>query len=159
MGYELGQFIEWDEKRELDWFLLQYDRHRQMKDYVKALNHLYREQPALWNDGGWDGFSWVKVDDCDNSVFAFRRMARTGEELLIVLNVCPVLRQNYPIGLPEACRLTPILSSDDTAFGGNGIAVDPGKTAPIPFDGFPHSATLTLPPLSAVIYRRTHIKR
>ena len=159
MGYELGQFIEWDEKRELDWFLLQYDRHRQMKDYVKALNHLYREHPALWNDGGWDGFSWVKVDDCDNSVFVFRRMARTGEELLIVLNFCPVLRQDYPIGLPEACRLTPILSSDDIVFGGNGIAVEPCKTKPVPFDGFPHSATITLPPLSAVIYRRTHIKR
>ena len=159
MGYELGQFIEWDEKRELDWFLLDYERHRQMKAYVKALNHLYRKHSALWNDGGWEGFTWVKVDDGDNSVFAYRRIGKKGEELLVVLNFCPVLRRDYPIGLPESCRLRLLLSSDDLAFGGGGTLVGDGKTRPIPVDGFPHSVKLTLPPLSGVIYRRTHIKR
>ncbi len=159
MGYELGHFIEWDEKRELDWFLLQYDRHRQVKDFVRDLNRLYRAHPPLWNDGGWDGFSWVKVDDRDNSVFAFRRISKKGEELLFLFNFCPVLREQYPIGLPEACRLTPILSSDDTAYGGRGTPLLAVKTEKKPFDGQPHRATLTLPPLSAVVYKRTHIKR
>ena len=74
MGGEFGQFIEWDEKRPLDWFLLEYDHHKNMLGYVKALNHFYLEHNALWKmDFDAFGFEWINADDKERSIYSFVR--------------------------------------------------------------------------------------
>ena len=151
MGAELGQFIEWDEKRELDWFLLEYPSHRSLHEYVCALNHFYRSNPPLWeNDGGWDGFKWIRADDRDNGVFALRRIDRKGNEIVAVFNFCPVERRDYRIGIPYKCTLKPIFCSN-----GERTKV---KTEKIECDGLEFSASLTIPPMSATFYKMTYIR-
>ena len=160
MGNEFGHFIEWDYQKELDWFLLSYDRHRQMKDYIKSLNRFYLSHPPLWeNDSDWNGFQWIKVDDRDNGVLACRRIARNGEEILAVLNFCPVERWEYRIGVPYRCILNPVFSSDRVEFGGGGTSLSRSRTENISCDGYPQSASLHLPPLSAVFYRMIYIRK
>ena len=94
MGNELAQFIEWNYTQGLDWVLLDYDRHRQMQAFVRELNHFYLEHPQLWeNDSDWDGFQWIDCDDRDRSIVTFRRISRSGKELVVICNFCPVVRE------------------------------------------------------------------
>ncbi len=152
MGAELGQFIEWDEKRELDWFLLEYPSHKDTHHYVQALNRFYLNNPPLWeNDRNWQGFRWIRVDDRDNGVFAFRRVGKDGDELICVFNFYPVQRENYRLGVPYACTLKPIFCSN----GDYGRV----KTERITYDGLDNSASLTIPPMSATFYKMTYIRR
>ena len=152
MGGEFAQFIEWDEKRELDWFLLSYDKHRYMHEYVRALNHLYLENSPFWeNDSDWNGFSWIKVDDRDNGVFALRRIDRSGNEIIGVFNFCPVLRSNYRMGMPKGCILKPIFCSNGSP--------QKVRTEKIPCDNLPYSASLDILPMSATFYKMTYIRR
>ena len=103
MGNELAQFIEWNYTQGLDWVLLDYDRHRQMQAFVRELNHFYLEHPQLWeNDSDWDGFQWIDCDDRDRSIVTFRRISRSGKELVVICNFCPVVRERYRVGLPKA---------------------------------------------------------
>jgi 1,4-alpha-glucan branching enzyme len=153
MGGEFGQFIEWDFQKELDWFLLGYEKHAQLLDYVRALNRLYRETPALWQrDTGWDGFRWLASDDSRNSVIAFLRTDASGRSLLIACNFCPVLRENYRIGIPFPGQCVPLLSSDEARFGGTGARPEMAASGAPPMHGFPQSVSLTLPPLATVFY-------
>jgi len=93
MGNEIGQFREWDEKREQDWMLLDYPKHNTMLKYTRKLNRFYAEHPPLWErDDSWDGFSWIANDDYQQSVIAFRRFDDKGEELIVVCNFVPVER-------------------------------------------------------------------
>ena len=152
MGAELGQFIEWDEKRELDWFLLEYPSHKATHQYVEALNRFYLSNPPLWeNDRDWDGFRWIRVDDRDNGVLAFRRIGRSGDELVCVFNFCPVQRDGYRLGIPYSCTLKPIFCSS----GDHGSV----KTDRIACDGLDFSVSLTIPPMSATFYKMTYIRR
>ena len=153
MGSEFAQFIEWDYKRPLDWFLLDYPRHAEMQRWYAALNRLYAAERALWaRDTGWDGFRWLNVDDKDRSSVAF---ARTDGETTIVCacNFTP-RRWELQIGLPAAGRLTKLLSSDEPRFGGDGEATpDEVESDPTPFCALPHSATVPLPGLSCTFWR------
>lgn len=106
MGCEFAQFIEWDEKKELDWFLDQYESHRKMSEYVKKLNRLYRKYRALYEiDDSWEGFQWMNADDNENSAAAFLRLSKPyrgkKQQLLCVVNFTPVVREHYKIALPE----------------------------------------------------------
>ena len=160
MGSELAQFIEWDEKRELDWFLLDYERHRQMKEYVRDLNRFYLSHPALYeNDADWDGFSWLRVNDCDNSVFAFRRSSLRGQDLIAVFNFCPVRRTDYRLGLPYGCHLKPIFDSDASLYGGKGQTLETLRSEEVACDGFEDSVLLDLPPMSAIFYQPLYRRR
>ena len=153
MGNEFAQFIEWNYRQGLDWLLLGYDRHRQMRDFVRALNRFYLASPPLWqNDQDWEGFTWLQADDRDSSVLAFRRADRKGKEVFLLLNFCPVLRTGYRLGVPRAGWYIPVLNSDDPAFGGAGTPVSPVHAEKKPWGQFPRSAEFTLPPLSAVFY-------
>ncbi len=154
MGSEFAQFIEWDYQKGLDWLLLDYDRHRQMQDFVRTLNWLYRDTPALWeNDLGWEGFQWCDPDDADRSMLTFLRWDDKGRGIAVVCNFCPVLREEVRIGLPMPCRLLPLLNSDETKFGGSGIELKPCRTQAIPANGFAYSAVVTSPPMSVSYYR------
>lgn len=155
MGGEFGQFIEWDFTKELDWFLLEYDKHRQLQDYVRDLNHFYLSHPALWqNDNDWHGFQWIACDDDSQSVISFRRVDSKGKEVVVVCNFCPVTREHYCIGAAKAGTYIPVLSSDDVKYGGTGTPLKPVKAKAKPMHGLKYSIELTLPPLSTVYYER-----
>ena len=155
MGGEFAQFIEWDEKKELDWMLLEYDKHREMQSYVRDLNHFYLDHPALWhNDVDWQGFQWISCDDWQQSVISFRRIDEKGKEVIVVCNFCPVERTGYKIGVPKAGTYVPVLSSDDAKYGGAGTPLAPVKARKEELHGLKYAVELTLPAMSAVFYER-----
>ncbi len=160
MGNEFAQFIEWNENQALDWLLLDYESHRQMRDFVRDLNRLYLDTPALWqNDADWNGFRWISCDDRDNSVIAFRRIDDRGREIIGICNFCPVKREHYRLGLPKAGTYELVLSSDEQKYGGWGIELPPVTAEPSPWGELPYSAAFTLPPLSVLFYKRRTKKR
>ncbi|MDO5411403.1 MAG: 1,4-alpha-glucan branching protein GlgB [Lachnospiraceae bacterium] len=123
MGQEFGQWNEWNENKELDWYLLQDEHHQQLQNFVKALLHLYQKNPALYEqDGSWDGFEWINANDGDRSIFSFIRHSKDSKKnLVFVCNFTPVERPDYSFGMPEKKRLKLILDSADPQFGGNGM--------------------------------------
>ena len=160
MGNEFAQFIEWNFTQGLDWLLLDYDHHRQMREYVHMLNQFYLKHPAMWeNDSDWNGFQWMSCDDRDCSVVAFRRISRSGREVIAVFNFCPVLREDYPLPLPKAGWYEPVMNSDSSTWGGYGfepvtVHAQRGKEGG-------HWGQFRIPPMSAVYYlhRRTNPQR
>ena len=154
MGNELAQFIEWNYTQGIDWVLLDYDRHRQMQAFVRELNHFYLEHPQLWeNDSDWDGFQWIDCDDRDRSIVTFRRISRSGKELVVICNFCPVVRERYRVGLPKAGWYVPVLNTDEARFGGYGFMARPQKAEKEPYQKLPYSAEFYLPPMSVTSYR------
>ena len=157
MGNELGQWSEWDCNRSLDWHLLSYPLHAQLLEYVKALNHLYKNEPALWSlDHEPGGFEWIDCNDSDNSVFSYLRFdeGRNGC-LAFVTNFTPVPRRSYRIGVPMPGRYDEILNSDSELFGGSNLGNAGGVDAePVPWHGRPYSLQVVCPPLATVIFKR-----
>ncbi|MGN0642528.1 MAG: 1,4-alpha-glucan branching protein GlgB [Huintestinicola sp.] len=159
MGNELGQVIEWNFEKELDWLLLQYDNHRKMQDYFRAVNKLYKETPAFWrDDDSWEGFKWISADDYTQSVIAFRRINTENpdkhDEIIAVCNFVPVTRNDYKIGVPYEGVYEQIFSTDELRFGGSG-EVDNGKITAKEYSmhGCDYSISLSIPGLSAVFFR------
>ena len=157
MGSEFAQFIEWDYKKELDWFLLDYETHAGVRAWVRALNILYKEHSALYaRDDGWDGFQWLEVDGRTDSVFAFMRS--DGEERLVCMyNFSEEGFPEYNIALPMSGRLKLLLSSDDRQYSRqkdvSGLA--PKKTVRTrkqALKGLPVSAAFALPKNTALFY-------
>lgn len=152
MGTEFGQFIEWNYEQGLDWLLLDFEKHRQLKNYVKELNLFYKANPSLWEvDFSWEGFEWIVSDDCDNSVIAFRRKSKDGKELIAVCNFTVVARESYRIGVPFAGTYEVVFNSDDTHFGGEGkFTKTIYKSEKIPMHSQQNSVDLSLPGLSTI---------
>ncbi len=121
MGQEFAQLQEWSEARELDWYLLAEDKHQQMQNYVKALLHLYKKTPALYDaDQDPCGFEWINADDADRSIFSFVRHSKDGKSnLLFVINFTPVARPDYRVGVPKRKQYRLVLDGDAEEFGGN----------------------------------------
>ncbi len=121
MGQEFAQLQEWSETRELDWYLLAEDKHQQMQNYVKALLHLYKKTPALYDaDQDPCGFEWINADDADRSIFSFVRHSKDGKSnLLFVINFTPVARPDYRVGVPKRKQYRLVLDGDAAEFGGN----------------------------------------
>jgi 1,4-alpha-glucan branching enzyme len=149
MGAELAQEREWSHERSLDWHLLESPENRGVQDLLRELNRVAAAQPALWSlDTSPDGFRWIDADDADNSVFAFLRLGADGEQLVCVANLTPVPRHGYRVGLPQPGSWEDLLNTDEARWGGSGLTqpkVDAEDTA---WQGQPHSAVLTLPPLA-----------
>ena len=156
MGSEFGQFIEWNYEKPLDWMLLSYESHRQLQSFNSALNEFYQNTPALYEvDYSWDGFSWISGDDNRNSVIAFRRIDKSGAELIAVCNLTPVHRDNYRIGVPEKGTYEVVFTSDKPEFGGTGLGTSKTvRTTKVPMHGFEQSISLSLAGLSGVYLRR-----
>ena len=120
MGSEFGQFIEWDYKKQLDWFLLGYESHRRLRDFVKELNRYYLEHPEMYDlDCSYDGFKWICVDDNTQNIVSFKRVDEKGEYTVVVVNFSPVRRQSYCMGVPEMRKYKVVLDSNDVRFGGD----------------------------------------
>ncbi len=118
MGNEFGQFIEWDYKKQLDWFLLDYDSHRLYNKYIKQLNKMYaKESPLYQLDGSIEGFKWIVVDDKIQNVIVFERFNAKKESIIVVLNFSNMDREDYKIGVDEG-KYIEILNSDSIDFGG-----------------------------------------
>ena len=159
MGNEFAQFIEWNYTQGLDWLLLGYEKHQKMQHFVRTLNHFYLENRCLWeNDSDWDGFRWLSCDDRDNSVIAFRRISRKGQELIAVCNFCPVLREDYRLPLPKAGWYQPVLNSDDAQFGGFDFQPAPvhAEKDKQPQGEYAYSGVFRVPPMSVCFYK--HIR-
>ncbi len=155
MGQDFGQEREWSEERELDWYLLGEDLNRGMHEYMKELLHLYNKYPCLYeNDNNWDGFEWINPDDADHSVYTFFRKSSTGRNnLLFVLNMTPMCRENYMIGVPKKGKFKLLLNSDEKRFGGNGNEVPTELTSvKEPCNYRDYSITLDLPPYAAMVF-------
>ncbi len=151
MGCEFAQFSEWDFSKELDWFLLSYEKHKKMHVYMKELNDFYLKNPELWEiDFDWQGFRWIICDDNENSVIAFMRMDKKGNKLICVSNFCPVQRENYRIGVPENGTYKQVFSSDKIKYGGKSTRLLSYKSKKVSSHGMQHSLSLTLKPLSTV---------
>ena len=156
MGCEFGQFIEWNEKQELDWLLLDYDQHRRLQGFVRELNQLYLDTPALWSqDNTWDGFSWIDADDMDRNVYTYLRTGSDGQTSLCILNLSGQEWRNFRVGVPEAEYYERLLDTDMQRFGGSGrrrrkkYKVYHGQC-----HGQDQHLRLNLPPLSAIILER-----
>ncbi|MBR2417120.1 MAG: 1,4-alpha-glucan branching protein GlgB [Clostridia bacterium] len=152
MGQEFGQFIEWKYDSGLDWLLLGYDKHRQLKDYVKKLNHIYAKTPAFWEiDYSWEGFQWLVSDDNNNSVIAFARKDKKGETVVAICNFTPVMREKYCFGVPAEGSYEVILNTDDLDFGGEGKGTKTKATSKkIPMHGFENSISVDIPGFSCI---------
>ena len=108
-----------------------YDRHPQVQKCVKALNHLYRSTPALYEvDKSWNGFQWITANDSDNSVLAFLRTDAHGGTILCVINFTPVFHPIYRVGLPQDGSLNEFFNTDRAEFGGSNHSTTPGKSRP-----------------------------
>ena len=141
---------------QLDWALLEHDDHRKLQAYVKALNKLYVEQPALHEvDFSWEGFQWIDLHDVDNSVVSFVRRAKDPNDfVVIVANFTPVIREIYRVGVPRAGFYRELLNSDAASFGGANLGNAAGLTSePTPWQDQQHSVVLTLPPLAVVFLK------
>ena len=156
MGGEFGQFIEWDEKKSLDWFLLDYDMHHKLHLYVKQLNHFYRRQASLWfNDHDWQGFQWIDPHDYQHSVITFMRIGNDPEDFLIVLcNFTPVVYDGYRIGVPKKGQYVELFNSDMECFGGSGQSNSSALTGDLPpWHNQPYSLVLKVPPLATLFLK------
>ena len=155
MGGEIAQGQEWSHERSVDWHLLGVDRHAGVQAWVRDLNRLLRDEPALHaRDFDPAGFEWVDANDADASVLSFLRRAEGGADLLVVVNFTPVARLDYRVGVPRGGTWTEVLNSDAPVYGGGGWGnLGAVVAAPVPSHGRPWSLALTLPPLSAIFLR------
>ncbi|MCR5625775.1 MAG: 1,4-alpha-glucan branching protein GlgB [Lachnospiraceae bacterium] len=157
MGQDFAQEREWNEARELDWFLIGEDKlHAQMKDYVAELLKIYRKYPALWEfDNDYRGFKWINADDTEKSLYSFIRMDSTGKNnLAVVCNFTPVERDDYRMGVPKKGKYTLVLNSDEERFGGTGVELPKSVSAEkIPWDNAEYSIGFKLPPFGVAIYK------
>ena len=160
MGGEFGQFIEWKDSDQLDWFLLVYERHPEMQKYVRALNLFYKKTPAFFQqDRSWEGFSWLNADDKERSIASFLRTADDGTTVAVVVNFTPVTYPDYCLPLPCGGVLTEILNSDSEEFGGSGVRNGkPVYARKSPLMNQPYSCTVVVPPYGCVYYRFTKRK-
>ena len=160
MGTEFGQFIEWNYEQELDWLLLDYEKHSQLQEFFRQLNRFYLKTPSFWQvEDSWDGFRWLAHDDSSQSVISFQRMDENGVPITVVCNFCPVMREHYVIGVPGWGKYKEVLSTDDARFGGMGISNGEVRTNDLPAHGFEQSVELTLPPLSVLYFSYRELKK
>jgi 1,4-alpha-glucan branching enzyme len=157
MGGEIAQPSEWNHDGSLDWHVLADALPAGVQRLVRRLNALYREQPALHDgDGTYATFQWIDVHDAAGNVVSYRRIAppaagpRAGEEVICVGNLSGVARPGYRVGLPRAGTYLELLSTDAIEFGGSGLHVGAVEAEPVPWNGQPMSAELTLPALGFV---------
>ena len=158
MGQDFGQLREWSEERELDWYLMEEPRHRQLNEYFRELLHIYRKYPAMYEqDSDWNGFEWINADDADRSIYSFVRKSKNGKNsLLFVCNMTPVARDDYRVGVPKKGTYHLLLNSNEARFGGT----EADKSRPTSYKavksecaGREYSISYPLPPFGVAVFR------
>lgn len=145
MGNEIAQFIEWNYERPLDWFLLDYDSHKGVQNFVRKLNEIYVKYPALYEqDNSYDGFKWIVVDDNVQNVVAFYREAKNGDRVVAIINFSEVTRKNYTFGVPDKGYYHVIVNSNEPEFAGKTELKKSFRTKQKPSHGYKQSLTLDL---------------
>ncbi len=156
MGQDFGQHQEWSEARELDWFLLEKDRNRQLQNFVRALLHIYNKNKCLYEyDCYPEGFEWINANDGDRSIFSFTRHSENGKNnLLFVCNFTPMARPDYRVGTTCRRKHTLILNSDAAEFGGSGKK-RPEVYKPVkkPCDDRKYSIAYDLPAYGVAVFK------
>ena len=151
MGVDIAQFIEWDEERQLDWFLLLYPKHNFSHRYIKELNKYYKTTPALWqNDCDWNGFRWHVVDDNTNNVFAFSRIDNSGKEVLVVSNFSGQILKGYEIGVDTWGSYKISLNSDAKKYDGTALQNRNLKTLNKKKNNFQYTLSINIPPYATM---------
>lgn len=156
MGQEFAQFKEFSESGEINWELLEFDAHTILRNYVKALNHLYKKEPALYAlDNTAEGFEWINSSSANESIVSFiRKSAKKEETLLVVCNFTPAPYDKYKVGVPFMASYKEIFCSDSVEFGGDGSK---NRTECVSkrsaCDGRANSITIGLAPLSMSIFK------
>jgi len=156
MGGEFGQWSEWSHDDSLPWHLCQHEPHLGLQRYVRDLNRLHRNEPALHQaDFDWTGFQWIDYNDGEQSAIAFMRKARDQANFVVcVCNFTPVPRHGYRIGVPAPGWYRELLNSDAAFYGGSNVGNWGGVQAePTPWHGLPYSLSLTLPPLAVLFLK------
>ena len=155
MGAEFGQFREWNPETGLDWMLLEYPMHRNIKLFVKELGAFYLATPALWEiDYSWEGFRWICDNDSDSNIITFMRTDKKGRSIVVLINFAPVTRHDYRIGVPDGGEYSEIFNSDLPEYGGWGNKNETVKTDVIEAHGLAQSLSLTVPPLAMICLSR-----
>ncbi|MFH4963860.1 1,4-alpha-glucan branching protein GlgB [Gaetbulibacter sp. M235] len=156
MGGEFGQYNEWDFQGSLNWNLLEFDPHKNLQNYFKALNTFYKNTPALFEVAfSGQGFEWISYDDHENSVISYiRKGYREEDNVIVVCNLTPTVHDKYCIGVPLKGKLEEVFNSDAIEFGGSGVSnkndITIKKQA---WNGKDFSAELVLPPLSIIVFK------
>ncbi|TKC19307.1 1,4-alpha-glucan branching protein GlgB [Robertmurraya kyonggiensis] len=160
MGCEIGQFIEWNYKKELEWFLLKYESHKKLQTFFSHANHFYLQNRPLWElDCSGDGFKWICHSDHTRNILSFRRMDKAQNELVIVVNFSPVLWEDYYVGVPEKGQYKEIFNTDLKKFGGSGIRNRKLLgTTDEPMHELDQYISITLPPLTTLVIQHTEQK-
>ena len=155
MGQEFAQGDEWNENTELPWYLTDLHDHRGVMLLVRELNRLYREYPALHaGDHAPEGLMWINANDADASTYSYlRRDPRSNDWVLVVLNMTPVYRAHYPVGVPEGGTYQVLLSTDALEYGGFGTPQADLEAREEGDHGQTHRLLLNLAPNSALILR------
>ena len=155
MGAELGQWHEWDDKGQLDWYLLDNEENQKIHQFFKDANAFYKRESALWEiDFSWEGFEWLVPDDNHNNVVVFLRKDQKGRDLLCAVNFSPNTYENYRMGVPAHRKYVPVFNTDDTVYGGDGFGDrEPVMVEAIPSHGKEHSAAIRIPAFGAVFLR------
>ena len=155
MGQDFAQLQEWSEARELDWFLLAEDWHRQLQEFTKDLLHLYKKNKAMYElDCSPEGFEWVNADDAERSIYSFIRHSKDGKKnLLFVCNFTPMERTEYRVGVPRRKQYKLILDSDEKKYGGEGkVRPEIYKSVKKECDGRPFSFAYDIPPYGVAVF-------
>ncbi len=162
MGGEFGQFLEWRFAEQLEWNVLETDKHKKLKEYVKTLNHFYTSEKSFWQiDDSWDGFEWINDHDNENSVLSYMRKGKSkGSYTIIVSNFTPVDRKGYTIGVPQSGDYEIVLSSADSKFGGNAsFRKRTMKAKKEKFENFNYTIHFNISGLSTVYIKRKKQQR
>jgi 1,4-alpha-glucan branching enzyme len=158
MGGEFGQGTEWDFSKSLDWYVLEYSNHKGIQEVVKALNKLYKSEPALYEKAfEGSGFEWIDGGNANDSILVYGRKGLDAKnDLVIALNMTPNPHHGFRLGVPESGNWKEIFNSDDKHFWGSGMgnakAVHSEK---IHWHGKEHSISVNLPPLGAVVFKKS----
>lgn len=158
MGDEFAQTSEWNCFESLNWDLLQHAPHRGMQTLIKALNELYKTEPALSRyNFSHEGFEWQEADDADQSVYVYQRKSdKAKDTLVIVINLTPVYRENYRLGIPVKGKWKEIFNSDGDAFYGSGkLNTNALVTENIGHQHQKQSIEINLPPLAVTIFKKS----
>ncbi|WP_042350213.1 1,4-alpha-glucan branching protein GlgB [Bacillus massiliigorillae] len=156
MGSEIGQFIEWNFSKELEWFLLKYESHKKLQTFFSEANHFYLEHKPLWAlDCSWDGFKWICHNDHTRNILAFRRLDQEGNELIVIVNFSAEEWGNYYIGVPYEGSYKEIFNTDLKKFGGSGKR---NRKLLKAIEGNIHDydkyISVTVPPLTTLVFQQ-----